>query len=280
MNDITIRKRHHSQKYDIDFSWFENANTEEFAYFLGFFYADGYNNEKQIKIAIVLKEQDKEILEKFSNLFFGNRPIRTYNIACQTNKNNAVCSLVVGNKELTKMLSSFGAPQNKTFKIRFPVWLHKDLYRHFIRGYFDGDGSCMKCKNQYRISIASNIEFNSQLKEIVKEYTNLEFDLRPHGKITTLYKGGNKNTIIFLNWLYDNSTIYLQRKYDRYKELLDVRKAVQKIEDSYTHVFYCKPKNKWVSRLPNKYGRKWIGGFGTKEEAIQSYKNHPLINSN
>ena len=35
--DIIIRERHHNQKYDIDFSWFDNKNTEEFAYFLGFF---------------------------------------------------------------------------------------------------------------------------------------------------------------------------------------------------------------------------------------------------
>ena len=134
------RKKHHNQKYDINFDIFENVNTEEFAYFLGFFYADGYNNQKTGHINISLKYEDLEILEKFSKLFFGNRPIKIYNVKCQTNKNNKICNLSIGNKELTKILYDFGSPQNKTFKVRFPFWINKNLQRHFIRGYFDGDG--------------------------------------------------------------------------------------------------------------------------------------------
>jgi len=267
--DIIIRERHHNQKYDIDFSWFDNKNTEEFAYFLGFFYADGYNNESTGRLAIVLKEDDKEILEKFSKLFFGNRNISSYNVKCQTNITNEVCSLVIVNMSLSKLVASYGAPQNKTFKIRFPYWLDKSLYKYFIRGYFDGDGSCMKCGTEYRISIASNWEFNHQLQDIIYKETSLKFGIIRSGKISILYKGGNKNTKKFLDWLYLDSLICLKRKYDRYKELL---LQIEVRNNTPHHVNFRKDRNYWIFRLPLEFKRKPFGGFKTKMDAFEAYK--------
>ncbi len=272
--DITIKKyNNHYQKYDINFDLFKNANTEIFAYFLGFFYADGYNNEKYGKIVISLKEEDKCLLETFSKEFFGSRPIKLSTIKCQTNNKNNICSLSVGSKLLSNILSKYGAPQSKTFKIKFPFWLDKSLWKHFIRGYFDGDGSIMKFRNKYSLSIASNIEFNKELKWIINNLTELNFTIRQHGKITTLHKGGNRNTKKFLDWLYENSTLYLQRKYDRYKNLLIERNRVKNL---YSYVYYNSKNNRWISRLSSKYNRKWIGQYNTKEEAINAYNSHPL----
>ena len=268
-NDIIKRKRHFNQKYDVDFSWFISKNTEEFAYFLGFFYADGYNNQKVGKITITLEEKDKEILEKFSDLFFGHRPILMYNVKCQTNNVNGVCSLNVGSKFISKLLSLLGASQNKTFKIRFPYWLDKSLHKHFIRGYFDGDGSIGKCNRNFNIGIASNWEFNSQLKDIILDETGLKFGIIKHGNISILYKGGNKNAKRFLDWLYSGGTIYLKRKYDRYQELLLER---VRVDDLFDHVSFRKSKNYWYFRLPSKYGRDYTGGFLTEELAITAYK--------
>jgi DNA-binding transcriptional regulator WhiA len=268
-----IRKRHHNQKYDINFSIFEDANTEEFAYFLGFFYADGYNNEKSGHINISLKYKDLEILEKFSKLFFGNRPIRISSVRCQTNKDNKICSLSIGNRELTKILSNYGAPQKKTFKIRFPFWLNKNLQRHFIRGYFDGDGSIMKNKNNHSLNLVGNLEFNTELKSVIKDLINLDFGLIKQDKVTLLYKGGNRNTQKFLDWLYEDCKLFLVRKYNRYKGLLVERNRVKNL---YSYVYYSPKNNKWISRLSSKHNRKWIGQYNTKEEAIYAYNSHPL----
>lgn len=267
------RKKHHNQKYDINFDIFENVNTEEFAYFLGFFYADGYNNQKTGHINISLKYEDLEILEKFSKLFFGNRPIKIYNVKCQTNKNNKICNLSIGNKELTKILYDFGASQNKTFKVRFPFWINKNLQRHFIRGYFDGDGSITKYKNKYGLNIAGNFEFNTELNLVIKKFTRLNFGLIKQGKITILYKSGNRNTQKFLDWLYKDCKLFLDRKYKRYKNLLIERNRVKNL---YSYVYYNPKNDKWISRLSSKYNRKWIGQYNTKEEAINPYNSHPL----
>ena len=50
----------------INKNFFNKIDTEEKAYFLGFLYADGYNNTDRNSVALSLKEDDKEILEKYS----------------------------------------------------------------------------------------------------------------------------------------------------------------------------------------------------------------------
>lgn len=45
-NSITIRRRG-GRKYRVNVNFFENIDTEEKAYWLGFLYADGYNCEKR-----------------------------------------------------------------------------------------------------------------------------------------------------------------------------------------------------------------------------------------
>lgn len=272
LNDIT-GNWHPRQKYEISLEPFISKSSEEFAYFLGFFYADGYNNIKKGKITITLKCLDKEILNIFSSLFFGNRPISEYSVRCQTNKSK-VCSLVIGSRKLSNLLASYGAYQNKTFKIRFPLWLGKNLQRHFIRGYFDGDGSITKCGKTYGLNIAGNNEFNQLLRNIIYKETGINFGIIPHGKITVLYKGGNRNTKLFLDWLYRDCFIRLSRKYDRYLELL---KEVDRVNKNYSHVYFNKKDKKWICRLPNKYGRKMVGWYDTKEEALHAYSIHPLI---
>jgi hypothetical protein len=89
MNTNT-KGRKFNKKYDNNLAPFYKMDSEEFAYFLGFFYADGSNNENGRMISIVLKQDDENILKKFSNLFFGNRPIGKYTSKCQTNKFNKV----------------------------------------------------------------------------------------------------------------------------------------------------------------------------------------------
>ena len=64
------------RKYNIDETFFDVIDTEEKAYFLGFLYADGYNNTDRNSVALSLNEDDKEILEKFNNLLQSNKPLQ------------------------------------------------------------------------------------------------------------------------------------------------------------------------------------------------------------
>jgi hypothetical protein len=49
--------------------------------------------------------------------------------------------LSVASPQLTARLAKHGIFPNKTFTLEWPDHLDPELLRHFLRGYFDGDGS-------------------------------------------------------------------------------------------------------------------------------------------
>lgn len=64
-------------------------------------------------------------------------------------------------------LIKHGCIPNKSLKLKFPTTVPDKLIRHFVRGYFDGDGSI--AKNEDRCTLISTQEFCDELKKIVKE---------------------------------------------------------------------------------------------------------------
>ena len=130
--------------------------------------------------------------------------------------------MVIENKYLSKKLSELGVVQRKTFNIVFPQWLDKELYRHFIRGYFDGDGCIYigeNCKNP-TFSIVGTYEFLTDVQNILIEECCLnktKFDKRfKESEIFTLRYCGRNNTKKIRDWMYLDATIYIERKFDKY----------------------------------------------------------------
>jgi DNA-binding transcriptional regulator WhiA len=258
-------------KYQINQDFLNEINTEEKAYFLGFFYADGYNNEKQGKLILSLNEKDKEILEKFNNLFYQSyHPLYKAKINPKQRRPNQMYSLCICNKKMSQLMKKWGAPQNKTFIIQFPFWLEKSLWKDFIRGYFDGDGSLTKHQRKYptpefAINIASNHNFINTLKLVINELTNLDFKVCQRDTISLCWIGGNRKTQRFLDWLYKDANIFLQRKYLRYQDLKQINLKVLK-DRRYTFQAH----NRWYICSKNPTGSKVAGGFTTEEEAYQA----------
>ena len=133
---------------------FDSIDTEEKAYWLGFIYADGNIKTVTKKIQtytlnITLKNSDIEHLHKF-NIFMSG----TVNIRQNTNS----CVWAASNKHLWQTLNKYGCTPNKSLTLKFPnenIFKSKDLIRHFVRGYFDGDG-CISY-NKYKYGIVPRI---------------------------------------------------------------------------------------------------------------------------
>ena len=64
------------RKYEVNESFFDVIDTEEKAYFLGFLYADGYNNTDRNSVNLSLKETDKDILIRLNNLIQPDKPLQ------------------------------------------------------------------------------------------------------------------------------------------------------------------------------------------------------------
>lgn len=110
--------------------------------------------------------------------------------------------------------------------LKFPkleIFKDKFLIRHFIRGYFDGDGCITRRINLKTVSPDINLlgtpDFCNILSMILNEHgilSKIIQDKRRNEKTRTL-RFDVYNGILFINYMYSNSNIYLDRKYRLYQ---------------------------------------------------------------
>ena len=120
---------YHSRKYFLNED-FLSLWTQEMAYVLGFWYADGHMRHAR-SYRIIFSSKDKDHLISIRNSFTSNSPV--------VDDRNSY-SLVICSKKLYFELSRLGGTSHKSASITFPK-LPEQFLTDFIRGYFDGDGS-------------------------------------------------------------------------------------------------------------------------------------------
>lgn len=216
-----------NRKFKINEDYFKVIDSEEKAYWLGFIMADGCitkanANGDYNRFEINLKEDDIEHIEKMNKSFDSNYPIKTIN---NTNKKlnfkTSICSLRISCKKFVDSLRKNGITPNKTGKENIPNTIPYCLIKHFIRGFFDGDGS-ITINKSFRICSSSinilqeiNDYFEKSLQIRFKIYSTNKYNV-PFYVIDSLDTKKNKKV---LSHLYDNSNIYLDRKFNRYLKL-------------------------------------------------------------
>lgn len=206
------------KKYSLDETFFDVIDTEEKAYFLGFLYADGYNNTKTYGVALTLQSEDVDILYKFLSCLKTDRPLR-YVKREQGSKCKDIYTLYIGNKYFSTKLSEQGCVKAKSLILKFPeeTILPKILYSHFIRGYFDGDGS-INLKSSSKgvngcFSIVGSSDFIKKLSNILEKDCNLPpARFYKYTKAVTMNYSGKLNCNLFKNYIYKNATVFLKRK--------------------------------------------------------------------
>lgn len=226
-NNIYVDKlaRRFHRQYVLNETYFENIDTPNKAYILGFLFADGNNSLNKGEVRIALQEDDKVILEQMRLEINSERPLIFKDYSNKhdfgyTYKNQWQLSLF--SKKICHDLNKLGMIPNKSLILEFPN-IDESLYSHFIRGYFDGDGSvCKSHCGGSNLSITSTNNFCLKLKEIVIDKLNIEGVIRDasnHNGITKVYSLTSNITVkTFLDWLYKDAELFLQRKYDRYQQ--------------------------------------------------------------
>ena len=239
------------RKYDINKTFFDKIDTEEKAYFLGFLYADGYNNTDRNSVNLSLKEDDKEILEKLNNLLQPTKPLQYVRIKDKNSSNQY--RLVIANKHISQRLVELGCGKAKTHNLIFPTeeQVPKHLVRHFIRGYFDGDGWV----GEKAICIVSTLNFCNSLSEILKEQFNINCYIRARhperNNTIRMLELNRKSARKFLKWIYKDSNIHLQRKYERYLKQMDFEKSLS--ETRTCNIEGCNKKHRAKGYCRNHY---------------------------
>lgn len=225
-----------NKKYSVNENYFDEIDNEEKAYWLGFLYADGcvrLKDNRSGELKLKLQKSDENHIELFNECLSSNYPIKNGFNKVLYGENKISISeysaVSIYNTKLVKDLIKHGCVNNKTFKIQLPL-LDDSLMRHFIRGYFDGDGCVCKyytknkSKYDYKISVLGNEHFIKSLQNYL--IVKLNSDSR---NIHNYKKGNIRSLSIFKNneclkikeYFYDESTIFLKRKKDIFDNLIN-----------------------------------------------------------
>ena len=124
--------------------------------------------------------------------------------------------------ELCNSLVNLGIGYNKShFDLHIPN-IPEHLIKHFIRGYFDGDGSLhwLNGTKNFRISFVGTAPF---LKDIQKELgLSLSLGQQKGNQSKYFQVAGRKQVPMILDYIYKDSdeNIRLTRKYKNYLDCL------------------------------------------------------------
>lgn len=219
-----------NRKHIIDTHYFKDIDTEEKAYWLGFLMADGAipsvgKGKPYTRLSIVLKETDKDHLEKFAKAIKTDYQVKTKEINDKRGFTTYRAEINVNCAEMVKDLISHGVIPQKTGKEIIPE-LSPELIKHFIRGYFDGDGSISKTSinNSYHFSISSSSY--TIIKQISDYLSNIGVELKIKdikGYAVPFYTIETRKTSTvetILKEIYNNPSIYLDRKYQVVKNFM------------------------------------------------------------
>jgi C-5 cytosine-specific DNA methylase len=245
-----VLKPHRYRCYVFNERFFETIDTEEKAYWLGFLVADGCVAKDRGRITLALAEIDKEHIEKFQLSI--NSKINISN----NNKTNS-CRLVLNSKLMKNDLINMGCVDNKSYKdIQLPILNTVELYRHFLRGIFDGDG-CITfdvSKNRYKVGFLGSPKLINFINEFLClmlgiNKVKITSDARFKSDFTrSVTWSGKQNVLSILAFLYNDATIKLNRKYNKYLQIdvSDIRSRRK------TGLYLVAPNNKQII-LDDKY---------------------------
>lgn len=226
---LTEEQRLQRRTYNINDNYFNIIDNEHKAYWLGFIYADGYITSVEDKVGISLSIEDKNHLEKFKNDINFTGPICDYKAKKGYSDKTIYSRILIASKQMKNDLKKLGVLENKTEILTFPnsSQVPDKFINDFIRGYIDGDGSITHSHKQLNGKWNCTIKVVGTLniiQNIQKQFgINVKLEQRHPERNTNNYQitiGGNKQVKRILDSLYFNSTIYLERKYNRYKQLV------------------------------------------------------------
>jgi transposase-like protein len=191
--------------------YFDVIDTEDKAYWLGWIMADGNvsitNGQYSLKLHISL--EDRVLIDSFLE-FIGstNKP----RINTKNNKGGLAYYVSLTSVHMVKRLIELGVVPRKSGKEIIPDDVPKELRKHFIRGYFDGDGiTCVTDKN-----LRSGFIGSKQILEQIQKELNVSYVIFNASNSKAYYfTGGIQFSKKLYEYMYKDANLWLERKRQR-----------------------------------------------------------------
>ena len=210
-HNLQVRPKH--TLYILDSNYFEKIDNPDKAYWVGFLLADGCicRTAWAPHLSLEIQKRDKNHLLKFQTCLAATHPIQT----CA----RGTVRIRIYNQKICDDLIRIGVTPRKTHTAR-PAKIHAQFRRDYFRGLVDGDGCITGSANPrrcYRIVLCGT-------KAIVTDFSNwLGYSgkyvyFRERSNCYCFEKQGHAVPDI-LHKLYHDAHIYLDRKYNLYREV-------------------------------------------------------------
>jgi len=204
---------------------------QDVMYWAGFIAADGNIMNKQESrsyfLTVNLSIKDKHHLYKLQQSLKSNAKIKTHISkggfrAGKQFKDTENCKIVFNSKYLVNSLYKYNIipAKSKTYNITDLVKNHKYV-NHFIRGMLDGDGSISFSNNKYvRVSFYGTQECLENISNIILDQCNISKKAISKNRTIFATQYSGKSAILLLKWLYKDANIFLDRKYEKIKNII------------------------------------------------------------
>ena len=200
----------------LNVDYFKNIDTEDKAYFLGLIKADGYIDQKRERLSLRLQEKDEILLIRFCEVLNISKErinkVSKKEHQASYNVNSSVCSeLTINNKDFVRNIIDVKS-------ISILTKIPEALKPHFIRGYFDGDGSISYRdikKVRFQLNIMGSPNDDHMLKYIQEAIPfNIYSDKRSN--LPFIQSSNNNHIDMFRLYVYTDCYIYLPRKKEKF----------------------------------------------------------------
>lgn len=228
-NNKKRQEKRPNSDFKVNVEKFENINTKEVAYFLGYFWADGHVPHKKKRngipsISMSISTEDCNCITDTINL------IGDWNYYSLKQRKNGkpMTRITTCNTRISNFLIEHDFHlKSKSNPCKILSKIPNDLKKYFFRGLSDGDGCIYhrNTKNSKRItfSISSSYSCDWNFIEEICEKLNIKYTIsrrvRKNGSGSEIIMN-NKNAKIFCDYIYDGyqiDNIGLTRKLEKYK---------------------------------------------------------------
>lgn len=224
-----------ANKYNVNTKIFDDI-TPESSWLLGWLLSDGnlYND----RVKILLSDKDVDAIHKMIKILEFDGPINKH-VVTNSNWTHVHYGFSFYRKNISQNLEKHNLVPKKSLILKYPTTVDWKNMRHFVRGYFEGDGSIRYNKNRncLNIDIKGTYNFLNKLKFNMKNCLGIRGGIYKSYNSEFTYDyiiNGNHAVVMFLNWIYGSVTenIRLDRKYKQsillYNTMLSKRKTEQK----------------------------------------------------
>ena len=223
----------HTSNRRMRHDFFKNIQTELQAYLLGFYTADGSVDEKRKTFRIMLQQKDSDIVYLAKDIIspdarlFTIEPKEMNTIREKAIQGHGQIGVDITSSILVTDLVNLGIGYRKSWADLHIPNIPENLIRHFIRGYFDGDGCitgylCVEAGKKDRVRYVVQIDAKKQsLLSEIKDYlekSGIKLNLI-YLKRDDMYRisSSSKKELAKLHKLfYEDSYFMLERKFTKF----------------------------------------------------------------